>query len=751
MRFDFVPLALALAAALAATSVQAESVQSRAAKLGFSEVSLSRDGRPDLLSGQSHLRAVNGDAVVSLFTGELGSAVGLRSGGAVSVFDASTTPDGRRFYRTQQTYLGLPVWGDGVTVQTDSSGIVEAVFGSAIPVEGLNIDKPRNAAELFPAAVRAALVRDGHTVRDTAARQFFTYTRQPSLAVYAAEGHTPVLAWDADVTYDNAGRIFHSRVFVDARNGSLLNSYTFIRHALNRSIHNLNGTCTNGQSGLPGQNVLNEGGSSTDTVVNQAYRNVGRVYWFFRDAFNRDSYNGSGGKVTVSVRGKFQSQQGCTGDNAIWNGSQIVMGMGGSTFKDMNTEPDVMYHELGHGVTQNTSNLVYQKESGALNEAASDIYAAAVEAWMNTVSGEPGASTPIAFSPDADTWNLGENMRANGSSAPLRYMYDPKADGRSLDHYSQYTQQYGSCTPAEDNDFCGVHLASGISNLSFYLLTVGGTHPRGASTVNVPKIPFERAIKYAYEAHANVLQSNDTFARMRNAMMARARVNGTVGPCDEISIGKAWDAVGVSGSAPSNPNACGGGGGTNQSPVASFSATPSGLSVSVNAGASSDPDGSIAGYAWNFGDGRTATGVTASNTYASAGTYTVTLTVTDNQGATSATTRQVTVSGGGGSCTGGTRYSGGFAGPPGQTQFQPNGNYYQANSGQHSICFAGPAGTDFDVYLDRWNGQGWVNVARSESATSAEQITYNGTAGYYVIRVVNFQGTGAYTLNLQTP
>ncbi|MFP3464345.1 PKD domain-containing protein [Leifsonia sp. SIMBA_070] len=85
------------------------------------------------------------------------------------------------------------------------------------------------------------------------------------------------------------------------------------------------------------------------------------------------------------------------------------------------------------------------------------------------------------------------------------------------------------------------------------------------------------------------------------------------------------------------------GGGANQPPTASFTAAANGLAVSVNGSGSSDPDGTIASYAWNFGDGATGSGVTAGHTYAAAGTYTITLTVRDNAGATATTTRQVTV------------------------------------------------------------------------------------------------------------
>lgn len=81
----------------------------------------------------------------------------------------------------------------------------------------------------------------------------------------------------------------------------------------------------------------------------------------------------------------------------------------------------------------------------------------------------------------------------------------------------------------------------------------------------------------------------------------------------------------------------------NQVPTASFTHSETGLSTSVDAAGSTDADGTLAGYAWTFGDGSTATGVTATHAYAVSGTYTVTLTVTDDRGDTATTTRDVTV------------------------------------------------------------------------------------------------------------
>jgi len=90
------------------------------------------------------------------------------------------------------------------------------------------------------------------------------------------------------------------------------------------------------------------------------------------------------------------------------------------------------------------------------------------------------------------------------------------------------------------------------------------------------------------------------------------------------------------------------GGSSNMPPVAAFSYTCTGLTCNFDASGSNDPDGTITNYAWNFGDDSAASGATADHTYAADGVYNVTLTVTDDDGATDTDSQPVSVSSGSG-------------------------------------------------------------------------------------------------------
>ncbi|SER04375.1 S1 family peptidase [Actinokineospora terrae] len=102
-----------------------------------------------------------------------------------------------------------------------------------------------------------------------------------------------------------------------------------------------------------------------------------------------------------------------------------------------------------------------------------------------------------------------------------------------------------------------------------------------------------------------------------------------------------------------------------------------------------------------------------------------------------------------GTCTG-TTYTGSLA--SGGRAVQPNNSYYQTTvTGAHRGCLTGPAGTDFDLYLQKWNGSTWANVGTGGTPSNVESVSYTGTAGYYRWQVHAYSGSGSYTLRASRP
>jgi PKD repeat protein len=160
----------------------------------------------------------------------------------------------------------------------------------------------------------------------------------------------------------------------------------------------------------------------------------------------------------------------------------------------------------------------------------------------------------------------------------------------------------------------------------------------------------------------------------------------------------------------------------NQPPVAAFTATPTNLSVAFDAGTSSDPDGTISSYAWNFGDSSTGSGKTANRTYAAAGTYPVTLTVTDNKGATATKTAQVTVS----------------AAPPAN---QPPTAAFTSNVTNLAVDFDGTGSSDPDGTVASY---AW-DFGDSSAGTGTEPSHTYAAAGAYPVKLTVTDDKGAST------
>lgn len=193
-----------------------------------------------------------------------------------------------------------------------------------------------------------------------------------------------------------------------------------------------------------------------------------------------------------------------------------------------------------------------------------------------------------------------------------------------------------------------------------------------------------------------------------------------------------------------------GGGGGNVAPVANFTSSASGLTVSFT-DTSTDSDGSIASRSWNFGDGTTSTSANPSKTYSAAGTYTVTLTVTDNNGATNTKSSSVTVSSGGGGSVlqNGVPVTGLSAGAGASLNYTI---VVPAGASNLNIVTSGGSG-DADLYVRSGSAPtDTVYDCRPYKSGNAETCTFaTPTAGTYHVRLKAYSAfsglslTGSYT------
>ncbi len=266
--------------------------------------------------------------------------------------------------------------------------------------------------------------------------------------------------------------------------------------------------------------------SAKDNAALDAHWGSEMTYDYFIQQHNRNSYNGNGAAINSYVH--YSSNY----DNAFWDGSRMTYG-DGNTF-DALTSLDVAAHEIGHGVCSSTANLVYSYESGALNEAFSDIWAACVEDVM-----APGEKQPYL---------IGEDIGPGGS--PLRNMINPNAEGQPDTYLGD--QWY---TGSGDNG--GVHYNSGVLNHCFYILAVGesGTNDNGDSYA-VPGIGIIKAGKIFYRAEAVYLSANSQYADARTACIQSAADLYGASSDEVCSTTNAFHATGVGAASSCAPPAC---------------------------------------------------------------------------------------------------------------------------------------------------------------------------------------------------
>jgi Zn-dependent metalloprotease len=525
-RFLAVTLALALAASpalnFAPAAAQAQPTpQAQPLAQALSRLSRAQQQALGALTKQVTELEVDEKNVPTWLAGDLGSAAGEPKAAAVAALrrlgpafrraegdDFKVTRKeitdelGQTHVRVEQRYRGLPVVGGQLIVHLERGRVV-GVNGKFVAEIGVD-ERPGLGADAAVGLVRQRLEAPTAPVSE------------PELVVYAVKGATPRLAWSQQLSFENAdGTPQKETVYADANTGELIARHPLIKEAKFRKVYDANSTYS-----VPGTLRWQETSPwitwfFLDAAEKGAATGTGQTYDYFWNTFGRDSYDGAGAQLKSTVH------YGPNVNNAYWDSSLKLMKYG-----------DGDGVKLTHGLTDATADLIYANESGALNEAMSDIFAECTENYVN----------------GAPDWKIGEDVYTPGVAGDaLRYMYDPVLDDAQITNPDlKHSRDYYPDRYTGGADSGGVHINSGIANLAFYLLTTGGTHPRGKTTTVVPGIGIAKAQQIFYRALTVYMLPDDDFADARSkTIKAAADLYGGNCSAEAKAVKKAWRAVGV--------------------------------------------------------------------------------------------------------------------------------------------------------------------------------------------------------------
>ncbi len=436
-------------------------------------------------------------------------------GGAGADLRAGRVKDrgARRFTRLDQTHFDAKVFGAEAVVQQDPQDDVQAVIATLAVEDG---DLPTDAAAARPGLdATAAATR----ARTRAAER----GASPSVSIGAPElvwfvprligdpGPTR-LAWEVEV-HDPDSPALHARWFLDAANGELVRELSLAEDARVRRIYDMASDTSQHTPPV----ARGEGGPATGIAqVDLAYQYLGLTYDFYAAQNGRDGMNGAGLSMDAWVRvcTRVPNYQ-CPWQNASWNGSLLQFGDGW-------VADDIVAHEFTHGVTQYESNLVYANESGAINEALSDIFGEFVD--LDDGVGNDAAGV---------RWQVGED----GIAGTLRSMSNPPQFG-DPDRRNSFFYYTGT------DDDGGVHTNSGVANKLCFLLTDG----QAFNGQVVSGMGWAAVEQLFYEAQTNLLTSTAGWLALGTALEQSA-INLGWSTADQNNLYHAILAVEIAGNA----------------------------------------------------------------------------------------------------------------------------------------------------------------------------------------------------------
>jgi Zn-dependent metalloprotease len=288
---------------------------------------------------------------------------------------------------------------------------------------------------------------------------------------------------------------------------------TSATHTCNREVYD-----GQNKAALPGKLVRIEGDPATgDGEVDRAYDGAGAVFDLYSEEFNRNSIDGFGMTMVQSVHHRRKY------NNAFWDGTQMAYGDGDGEIFQTFTELSVIAHEISHGVVQHSGGLIYQGQSGALNESYADVFGAMTQ--------QHNLSQSVY---EAD-WLVGRGILGpNINGVALRSL---KAPGTAYSDalLGQDPQPYHMDFYVDTtSDHGGVHINSGIPNHAFYLYCMY----MGGNSWEKPGQIWYHALQQINNPHATF---RDWAAQTLDASIALYGV----GSYEMLMLRRAWNLVGI--------------------------------------------------------------------------------------------------------------------------------------------------------------------------------------------------------------
>ncbi len=416
---------------------------------------------------------------------DLQTALGLTPEEGLNILRQYQDSTGLTHTRFQQTYLGIPVWGEHIVVSRTADKVQWLHGRTVTGIDGdLSNTQPNFSAQ---DALEHAKELHGKTgeIKDFVRGKREFENQESELVIFVTRLGVAKLAYAVSFFSDQPGGGDPTRptYILDAHTQDILFQFEGLATAdgTGPGGNNKTGQYEYGTD-FPAFNVSYNSGTNTSTMnntdvktvnlnhgtsgstaysysgTNNTFKSINGAFCPLNDAhffggvvFNM--YNDWVGAAPLTFQLSMRVHYSSNYENAFWNGSSMTFGDGASTFYPL-VSLDVSAHEVSHGFTEQNSDLIYSAQSGGINEAFSDMAGEAAENYMK----------------GSNDWEVGADIfKASGA---LRYMNNPPLDGRSIDSANDYTSGMD------------VHFSSGVFNKAFYLLaTTAGWDTRKAFEV----------------------------------------------------------------------------------------------------------------------------------------------------------------------------------------------------------------------------------------------------------------------------